>query len=36
MYNIKCGYNILFKLQGSLTYIATIYLITYMVIIHII
>ena len=39
MYNIKCGYielNILFKLQGSVTYIATIYLITYIVTIHII
>ena len=36
LYNIKCGYNILFELQGLLTYIATIYLIIYMVIICII
>ena len=39
MYNIKCGYielNILFELPYSLTYIKTIYLITYIVIICII
>ena len=39
MYNIKCGYielNILFELHYSLTYIKTIYLITYIVIICII
>ena len=39
MYNIKCGYielNILFDLHYSLTYIKTIYLITYIVIIRMI